>query len=165
MRPFVHLATALPNLELFPAAGRGASKKAKAILILFLLNIEMRTFQQVIHVSIPGCEADVAVWMVLLEKSLVLHLGDASGLPSMPQLALSMPATFGGVGPVSSTLFDETDSSGDDYSESLSRRIAQRCSIQCFVTENLRNEWKQDELLMKVMEKNLFPIIQEQLLI
>jgi hypothetical protein len=123
----------------------------------------MRTFQQIIHISIPGCEADIAVWMVLLEKSIIVHLGDVNSSPSMPQLTVAMPATIGGLGPVSSSLIDETDSSGDDYAESLSRRIAQKCSVQCFVTENLPSEWKQDELLMKVMEKNLFPLVQDQL--
>ena len=124
----------------------------------------MKTFQQVINISIPGCEADVAVWLVLLDKSLVLYLGDSNTAPSMPQLALSMPP-LGGVGsiPASTCLFDETDSGGDDFAESLSRRIALKCQVQCFASENLPGEWKHDELLMKVLEKRLVALIQEQL--
>lgn len=123
----------------------------------------MRTHQEVISISIPGCEADIAVSLIVLDRSLIVHLGDSQSVPAMPQLALSMPSCVGTGLPVSTCLFDETDSGGDDFSESLSRRIAQKCQVQCFVSENLPGDWKHEELLMKVMEKRLLALIQEKL--
>ncbi len=123
----------------------------------------MRTHQEVISISIPGCEADIAVSLIVLDRSLIVHLGDSQSVPAMPQLALSMPSCVGTGLPVSTCLFDETDSAGDDFSESLSRRIAQKCQVQCFVSENLQGDWKHEELLMKVMEKRLLALIQEKL--
>lgn len=122
----------------------------------------MRTIREKLEIRIPGIEADVAVWMVALDRSCVVWVGDAVGVtPVMPQLAVGMPPLQGKL-PVSSMLLDDDESSSNDFAESLSRRLAQRTGMQIFASEALRPDWKTDDLLMQVLEKKLATFVVSQ---
>lgn len=87
--------------------------------------------------------------IVLMNKCCLIWLGIGSAAPQMADLSVSM-LTPQSVHPLSSTLIESGEGDASAIGQSISRGVAKKFGVQCFVSYNLPS--KHDENLLEIME-------------
>ena len=99
--------------------------------------------------SFPCRDDEIVGQIVLMNQCCMVWLGTGSAAPQMADLSVSM-LTPQSAHPLSSTLIESNEGDASAVGQSISRGVAKRFGVQCFVSYNLPS--KHDENLLEIME-------------